>query len=432
MTKSEELGINKIKQLIWIYVFLLIFEGAIRRWLLYSIREPLLLIRDPFVLWIYLLAIKSGVFPNNKFMQVIIFLGIISFLVSLTSPVSNLLVSLYGWRTNFLHLPLIFLIPKVFNIEDVKKIGRWILIFSIPVAFIMVMQFNSGRDSFWNRSLTGEYDQLSSALGKGRPPGSFSFSTGPTLFFPFVTVFLLYSLFKRNLYSTSLVLASSVSVLIAMSVSGNRGLVVSVIIVCAATLFIFFSRPSLTNLVLKFLIIIFILVIFVSSLGIVNEGVRVLSKRFSEAGGIERGIKDRILGGLTQAVSQYFEYPIFGYGLGTGTNVGSVLMTTKRGKTFVEDEWSRNLYEGGLVLGMLYILLRMALTFYLFKESYKCLASLNILPLLIFASCGTSVLFGQIGQANILGFAVLGGGLCLAAARVSKEDAENNENINTR
>ena len=40
----------RIRQLLWIYFWLLIFEGALRKWILPGLSNPLLLVRDPVAL----------------------------------------------------------------------------------------------------------------------------------------------------------------------------------------------------------------------------------------------------------------------------------------------------------------------------------------------------------------------------------------------
>ena len=52
--------IINLKRLIWVYFFLLIFEGVFRKWLLPQFSDVLLVVRDPVVLLIYAVAIKSG------------------------------------------------------------------------------------------------------------------------------------------------------------------------------------------------------------------------------------------------------------------------------------------------------------------------------------------------------------------------------------
>ena len=109
------------------------------------------------------------------------------------------LVAAYGLRTNFLHLPLIFVIPQVFSYADVIKLGRWILRLSVPMTGLMIWQFLSPPDSWINAATTASADgqQISFALGKIRPAGTFSFVTGAAHFFVLVTAFLIYGLAQR-------------------------------------------------------------------------------------------------------------------------------------------------------------------------------------------------------------------------------------------
>jgi len=55
-----------LKGAIWVYFFLLIFEGVFRKWLLPQFSDVLLVVRDPVVLVIYMLAIKARLFPRNN------------------------------------------------------------------------------------------------------------------------------------------------------------------------------------------------------------------------------------------------------------------------------------------------------------------------------------------------------------------------------
>jgi len=61
----EEKAKHRVRQLIWLYFWLLLVEGALRKWALPRFSNPLLLIRDPVMLGIYFYAIKAQVFPRN-------------------------------------------------------------------------------------------------------------------------------------------------------------------------------------------------------------------------------------------------------------------------------------------------------------------------------------------------------------------------------
>jgi hypothetical protein len=97
--------------LIWLYLWLLIFEGAFRKWIVPQYSAPSLLIRDPVVLGIYLLALRARIFPQNVYVISLVnprhpFLGgRIIVLSALSSHKTIVLVTGYGVRSNFLHLP---------------------------------------------------------------------------------------------------------------------------------------------------------------------------------------------------------------------------------------------------------------------------------------------------------------------------------------
>ena len=57
---------QKVVLLIWLYFWLLIFEGALRKWIFPSFSAPLLIVRDPIVILIYLVAIAEGIFSGES------------------------------------------------------------------------------------------------------------------------------------------------------------------------------------------------------------------------------------------------------------------------------------------------------------------------------------------------------------------------------
>src|SRR5205085_5879232 len=188
----------RLKWAIWIYFFLLIFEGVFRKWILPQFSDVLLVVRDPVVLVIYMLAIKARLFPRNNWVLSLAIIGILSWLVSLVVLEPYLavkplfLVTGFGFRCNFLHLPLIFVMPRAFDADDVKKLGWWILIGLLPMALLLAFQFNSDPESFVNRTAgLGEAQQITAGSGKIRPPGTFSFVSGVIFYAALSAAYLL-------------------------------------------------------------------------------------------------------------------------------------------------------------------------------------------------------------------------------------------------
>src|ERR1700719_3459780 len=64
---GRETIIKNIRRLIWLYFVLLICEGALRKWVVPQLSDPLLIIRDPIVILIFLLAIRARIFPSSNF-----------------------------------------------------------------------------------------------------------------------------------------------------------------------------------------------------------------------------------------------------------------------------------------------------------------------------------------------------------------------------
>src|SRR3546814_1990531 len=58
-TMPDAYSINLLKQGIWVYFILLIFEGALRKWVLPGLATPLLVVRDPVALLLLLADRKS-------------------------------------------------------------------------------------------------------------------------------------------------------------------------------------------------------------------------------------------------------------------------------------------------------------------------------------------------------------------------------------
>src|SRR5256885_2823186 len=169
---TDQRLLTYVKRAIWVYFFLLIFEGVFRKWLLPQFSDLLLVVRDPVVIVIYVLAIKARVFPRTAWILSLGIIGLLSWLVSLLvlEPYLSLkpliLVTGFGFRCNFLHLPLIFVIGRALHAEDIKKLGQWVLIGLLPMCLLLAIQFNSDPESFINRTAgLGESQQITETGG---------------------------------------------------------------------------------------------------------------------------------------------------------------------------------------------------------------------------------------------------------------------------
>jgi hypothetical protein len=431
--KNPEKTIRHIRQLIWLYFWLLLIEGALRKWVVPGLSNPLLIIRDPVVLLIYVLALKGRVFPRNAWVWAIGIIGLLAFLVSFVvllpyiPPSRIILVSGYGFRADFLHLPLIFLMPQVMRAEDVKRLGWWTLVLMVPMTVLMIAQFRAAPDAFLNRTASGETEMMTSALGKVRTAATFSFVIGVVAYFSLATGFLIWAALKRSVYQNWLLFAAGAALLIGTSVSGSRSVVGACAVVGASLLVVFFLRPSAINRFGQTLVITIVLAFIVTKTPVFKEGLNVLTTRFTDVAEAEDksvavGLAERMFDTFSEGFFVITKAPFLGYGLGIGTNAGAKFLTGHTVFLLSEGEWARIILESGPVLGLAYLLWRCGVVV---RIGLLCLRSVrhdNLLPLLLFSSGFLPLISGQFGQPTILGFAVFTMGLALAARTEDEED----------
>jgi len=425
---ADDKTLRNLKRLIWLYFWLLIFEGTFRKWVLPQFSDVLLIIRDPVVIAIYFLAFRARVFPRNGWvfsLTVIAFLSVaVSFLAlwPYLPPSRIVLVTGFGFRCNFLHLPLIFIIGKVITAEEVKKFGRWILVGMIPMAILMALQFSSPPDSFLNRGAgLGESLQIGAGAGKIRPAATFSFVSGVISYSALAAAFLLYGALRRGVYRNWLLYSAGFALLVAIGVSGSRSAFLAVLVVISSMLLIIVVRPNAINQFGRSLLILVMAVGVASRLPVFKEGAQVLSDRFSDTAEAEEksiagGLLYRVVGGFTEGLKLLPNAPIGGYGLGIGTNGGAKFLTGQSIFLLTEGEWGRVVLESGPIFGLAFIIWRTLLTANFGLVSYRLLKRGEILPIMVFCAGSISLLNGPFSQPTSLGFAVFVCGLCLATA----------------
>lgn len=434
-TPEENNTIRNIRRLIWLYFVLLLIEGALRKWVLPQLSNPLLIIRDPVVLLAYFLAIRARVFPANAWVYSLGVIGVLSLAVSFIplwpylAPTRIGLVAGYGFRSNFLHLPLIFLMARVLRIEDVKRFGWWTLALLIPMALVMVAQFQAAPDALINRTAGGEGEMMTASLGKVRTAATFSFVIGVVAYFALAAAFLIWGALKRDVYPAWLLAAAAIAAVIGTSVSGSRSVVGAVAVVVASLVAVVFLRPAAINRFGQALIATLVLGFIVTRLPIFKEGFNVLSTRFSEVAEatemtVGASVIDRVFGDYSGAAYVLTKAPFLGYGLGIGTNAGAKFLTGRSMFLLSEGEWSRIFLESGPLLGLAYVLWRCGLVL---RVGVLCLRSVRhgyVLPLLLFSSSFMPLMSGQFGQPTVLGFAVFTTGLALAARKEETESPD--------
>jgi hypothetical protein len=422
LSKEKAKILALLKKGIWLYFLLLVFEGALRKWFLPFLASPLLVIRDPLALWILLVANWQGFLPRSIYLTAMILVGIIAFFLALFVGHGNFAVALFGARILVIHFPLMFAMGKIFNREDVIKLGKAAVWITLPMTVLIAMQFYSPQSAWVNRGVGGDTAGagFTGSMGFFRPPGTFSFTNGTTLFYGFVSCFILYFWIQPKTTLNKLILLSATACLIAaIPLSISRSLFFQVGICAIFALLAVLKNPKYLGRVLFASFGAIILIIILSQVSFFKTSIEAFTDRFETANEIEGGVQsvlaDRYLGGLIGALTESGTQPLFGHGIGMGTNVGSNLLTGGSAFLISEGEWGRLIGEMGPYLGILAIFIRLGFSFEITKASFRKLGLNDFLPWMLLSFGLLTVPQAQWAQPTSLGFSTMIGGLMIAA-----------------
>ena len=411
-----------IKKWILIYFWLLIFEGALRKWILPQLATPLLLVRDPVVLLIYYKVYQKRIFPKGIWMELLLVLFIGSLAFTFISGHRNLEVALFGVRANFMHIPLIFIMGKCLEFSDVEKIMRYINYMIFPMTLLLVAQFLSPPSAWVNVGIGGVGTAgFSGALGKMRPPTVFSFITGTAMFYSLATVACISGFFLRKKIPRWLLILNILSIILAVPMSISRVLMFSVLIVVVAFGFGLLNSSRYRKYMGRVVFIFIFSAIICPYIPYIDQATTTFSSRWQSAANHSGGSATAATLGRTTneffgAIADIMHLPIFGLGLGIGTNAGSKLLTGEVLFLVSEGEWGRLLGEMG-ILGLVLMIFRTILSLSLAKRSWLMTSRGNLLAWLLCSNGFLLMVNGQWGQPTAQGFAILSCGLTLAALK---------------
>ena len=425
ITEQEVLvDYKSIKTAIWLYFLLWIFEGALRKWILPSLATPLLVVRDPIAIYI----IYRAIYQNVKFINSYVVFGLIFTLfglaLTLTFGHENLFVGIYGARIMLLHFPLIFIIGEVFTKDDVLKIGKFLLVMNIVMTIIVYFQFTSPQTAFINVGIGGEGSAgFSGAMGYSRPPGTFSFISGLSIFYTAVSVFVFYFWLSKDHCSKILLYASTIALIIALPLTISRGAVVAVAIVGLFAVIASVTTGKILFKVVLIVVLLSIIVVFLQKYStIFSLGTEVFMDRVDtvnkvDGGGLKSSIFLRALNEFLGPLSDLFSQPMFAGNLGMGTNAGAQMLTGKTVFLVSETEFGRLGGEQGIIFGGGLMVLRIILAVSLAITSFKLPQEKKLLPFILCGAACISIAQGQWAQPSILGYATIMSGLVIASKK---------------
>lgn len=415
---------RKVQLLLWTYFWLLIFEGALRKWVVPELSNVLLVVRDP----VAIAAIWAGLpflMRNSvkKWVLSIYTIGGLAFLLAVLAGHRDVIIAAYGTRILWLHFPLIFLFGTVFSHEEVWKFAKMVLWLAIPMVVLMGLQYSLPQSHPVNVAPGGEGSMsISGVLDRYRPPGVFSHSTGMGNFWGLAGGMLMGWLLSGPRPLPVWIWFSAASAVLALPISITRS-----IVFYYGLIFMFglagclLAGRAVKNLLIG-LLILCVVGLGVSRLEIFRDATETFQMRWEgaknfegEEEGLAGVLKKRVGGIFIAAFEGLGRVEVFGAGIGLGTNVGAMRKTGEKGFLLAEGSWSVILSELGPVLGVGLIFWRVGLGLKLLSMSVSAARRGNLLPIVLAGMSIQAVVLAQTSQPTLLGFLVVLAGLTIAA-----------------
>jgi hypothetical protein len=416
--------LTRLKKLFWLYFLLLVFEGALRKWVVPELTAPLLIIRDPVSIFIIWEAYRTSKWPSRWTFAITVATVLLTALFVLQSVFGGnpFLVGLYGLRSYLLPFPVIFIMAENLDEEDLRKLGVctiWLLLLNGPLA---VAQYLAPQGSFLNKGAYEGAEQISYYSGHLRASGTFSFAIGMVFFCTLAAVFILYGLVTDGFAKTWLLWAGTFALLVTVPTTGQRALVVLLagVLVCVAIAAM--MGASQFTKVLRVVIPILILSFLASLLPAFSNAMQSMTKRFQggEGGTVEASIYERTVEPAVTAIEDSFSSDQWlGMGMGRGATAVSAFLSGSADAVAGEDEFSRDMVEMGPAAGFAYVFFKLLLAAVVIGAAMARARDHQPLALLCLPLVVELLLLGTPEQPTVGGFMVISTAFCIAAARLA-------------
>ncbi len=446
MNNTQESARRRLVNVVLLIYLLAIFEGTLRKYVAPQFGQYLFFIRDPFLLYAYLLALRFGLWPaGGGFFRASVFmcfLGVLLFVLQFVlggHSESRLLLGVHGWRSYFLYVPLAFLVGAQFRAADLARFAKITLLLAVPIAVLVVLQFSSPINAPINVGIADEkelqFQGMVLDLDHVRATGPFTSPAGLQQFTVTACAFLLAVLLLpavRRPLGIVPTLAGAAAVLTCVALSGSRGTLLQCVLTAAFAVLIGFmgqgsalkARALALPTSLGALAVVLYPIVF-------PTGFAVFVNRWNGAAINEKHIEGGLVGRTWYTFIDFVrlidDTPFLGYGLGYGSNASIQMRATVDGVrpgAFVEADFARHMVDLGPLLGIGYIVFRLGLVAWLLRLAVRATRSApDPLPMMLFAYAGYTVFIGQItgnGSINVYGWLFVG--LCIAASNAALQN----------
>ena len=415
-----------LKKLFWVYFLLLIFEGALRKWIFPHYSAPLLLIRDPVALFIIWEAYRTNKWPKQWSALIGLFTAVLLSLcvLQMVAGENPWFVAMYGLRSYLLPFPVAFIMGENLNREDLRQFAVCTLWLLLPLTALEVAQYLAPAGSPLN---VGAYSGASQILYTGahvRASGTFSYVVGPISFGPLAAAFIFYGLASGKFVQKWLLWPAAFALLLSIPVVGARTLVFELVAVLACVGIGALFGVSQFAQSLKIIVPILMVAFLVTRLPVFSEAANSMSSRFTDAskseGGVEHSFIGRTLLPITQGIEEAnYSSNWMGQGMGQGAAAMSKVLIGATVFLAGEDEFSREMFEFGPILGVAFMLFRIILGLMIFFKALSRARDHDPLALLLLPLMLSTLYLGVLEQTTEQGFLVIALAFSLAALKGS-------------
>jgi hypothetical protein len=248
---------------VWAALVLMIYEGALRKWLLPQFQEQIYFLKDLLLLGAYLgcffgsrlmrnrpIVPRYGTDRTVRINWIVAIFACFCFLQMLNPRLPNWKVGLYGFASYLIYIPLMYIVPDL--LPDERTFRRFVtlalIVCTVPLA-LGVVQFNLPPDHLLNRYAWS--DQSVATFGSAdhaRVTSTFSYITGYSTFLVALGVFLLAAIaVERRTYIAVAKFALLLLTAANLLMTGSRGAVAQFALALPAFLWLAISRTEMNR-----------------------------------------------------------------------------------------------------------------------------------------------------------------------------------------
>lgn len=194
-------SIRRWRSAVQVGMVLLVFEGAIRKWIFPGSQDLVYFAKDVFFLGAYIGYLRD--LPRLRyrpprlpaFYGVLLLAAVYGLLQIFNPALPNLLVGVFGFKAYFFYVPLLFVVPAAFpNDASIYQFLRRYAWISIPVGLLSVAQFFSPASSILNTYARTNEEAYVATFGTSsfvRVTATFSFISGYTSYLLAISILIL-------------------------------------------------------------------------------------------------------------------------------------------------------------------------------------------------------------------------------------------------